>query len=161
MNFESVYKQYEPMIFAVMRKLNIFTDYEEYYQVGLIALWQALEQYKGPVRNVNGYIYRTIYYDMIEEIRRQSRKQSHEQIQEQIPDILWHEPTEEMLLLQQILQTLCLEDREIVQAFYIHQLTDEQIARKIGKNKDAVKKKRQRAIMKLKNRLVKGELCSI
>ena len=41
MNFEEVYKQYEPMIYAMLRKLNIFKDQDEYIQIGRIAIWEA------------------------------------------------------------------------------------------------------------------------
>jgi len=41
MSFEDVLNQYEPMISASIRKLNIYRDHEQFRQAGRIALWQA------------------------------------------------------------------------------------------------------------------------
>ncbi|GAE31329.1 sigma factor [Halalkalibacter hemicellulosilyticus] len=43
--FAEVAKQYEPLIRGQIKKLNIYRNREEFYQVGLIGLWRAYEQY--------------------------------------------------------------------------------------------------------------------
>jgi RNA polymerase sigma factor (sigma-70 family) len=44
-NFNEIVKQYEPMIHKIILTLGIYKDREEFYQTGLIALWQAAERY--------------------------------------------------------------------------------------------------------------------
>lgn len=40
-NFEAIAGQYEAMIWKVIHSLNIYKNKEEFYQIGLIALWEA------------------------------------------------------------------------------------------------------------------------
>lgn len=40
-NFEQFEKQYKPMIWSIIHSLHIYKNQEEFYQTGLIALWQA------------------------------------------------------------------------------------------------------------------------
>ena len=42
---EAKIRQYEPMVHAVMNKLNILYDKDEFLQVGRIAVFQALASY--------------------------------------------------------------------------------------------------------------------
>lgn len=44
-NFNEIVKQYEPMIHKIILTLGIYKNREEFYQTGLIALWQAAERY--------------------------------------------------------------------------------------------------------------------
>lgn len=44
-SFEEVLEQYEPMITASMRKLNVYGHYEQFRQTGRIALWLAWKRY--------------------------------------------------------------------------------------------------------------------
>ncbi|MDQ0269138.1 sigma-70 family RNA polymerase sigma factor [Cytobacillus purgationiresistens] len=43
--FEQLVKQYEAMIYKIMHTLHIYKNEEEFYQVGLIALWEAWLNY--------------------------------------------------------------------------------------------------------------------
>ena len=44
--FEDVLTQYEPMISATLRRLNIYRDHESFRQTGRVALWQAWTRYE-------------------------------------------------------------------------------------------------------------------
>ncbi|MEI5909144.1 sigma-70 family RNA polymerase sigma factor [Bacillus spongiae] len=43
--FEILSKQYEPMIHKIIQTLFIYKNKEEFYQTGLIALWEANERF--------------------------------------------------------------------------------------------------------------------
>jgi RNA polymerase sigma factor (sigma-70 family) len=43
--FDSVHKQYEGMIHKIIQTLNIYKNQEDFYQTGLIALWEAHEHF--------------------------------------------------------------------------------------------------------------------
>ncbi|MFL8939034.1 sigma-70 family RNA polymerase sigma factor [Rossellomorea oryzaecorticis] len=44
-SFDTVQKQYENMIHKIIYSLNIYRNKEEFYQTGLIALWEAYEKF--------------------------------------------------------------------------------------------------------------------
>ncbi|MDP4171531.1 MAG: sigma factor, partial [Bacillota bacterium] len=44
-SFEELSEQYTPMIHKIMNTLHIFKNKEEFYQLGLIALWEANERF--------------------------------------------------------------------------------------------------------------------
>ena len=50
MNFEDVLEQYEPMISASIRKLNIYRDHDSFKQAGRVALWQAWHRFDASER---------------------------------------------------------------------------------------------------------------
>jgi RNA polymerase sigma factor (sigma-70 family) len=62
--FNDCLNQYTPLIKSIIKKLRIYKDYDEYYQIGQIALWHAYENYeinKGSFSNyaylnINGYL---------------------------------------------------------------------------------------------------------
>ncbi|MCM3715637.1 sigma-70 family RNA polymerase sigma factor [Alkalihalobacillus oceani] len=43
--FEQLVTDYEPLLKSCIQKLNLYRDYEEYYQIGMIALWTAYCQF--------------------------------------------------------------------------------------------------------------------
>lgn len=43
--FNEIAKQYEPMIHKIILTLGIYKNREEFFQTGLIALWQAAQRY--------------------------------------------------------------------------------------------------------------------
>ena len=57
MNFEDVLEQYEPMISASIRKLNIYRDHESFRQAGRIALWQAWNRFDEAKGNFTPFAY--------------------------------------------------------------------------------------------------------
>jgi len=44
-DFDSQYEQYLPLIYGAIKKLNIQNNKEEYFQVGLDALWEAASKF--------------------------------------------------------------------------------------------------------------------
>lgn len=70
---EAKIRQYEPMVHAVMNKLNILYDKDDFLQTGRIAVFQALMSYD-PARARGAtepqFVYTRIYQRLIDEIRR-------------------------------------------------------------------------------------------
>lgn len=49
-SFETLVKNYEPLIKKLIMQLNVYANHDEFYQIGLIALWEAslkFDQTKG------------------------------------------------------------------------------------------------------------------
>ena len=150
MHFDHAYEQYKPMIFAMLRKLNIYKDYDDYFQIGCIALWQACESYNKSIGPFEVYVFMQIKYAMLVELRRNAKKQQREQVQEELPEQTSQITLHETIFIEQLLQFLTEEERLIVINYYLEGYKNEEIAKKLGKKTDTIKKKRQRAIQKLK-----------
>ena len=64
-DFESLLDQYNPLIHHIMRKLNIICEKDEYYQIGLIALWEASQNFNPEKGQFLSYAYKTIKGKML------------------------------------------------------------------------------------------------
>lgn len=56
-SFEQLSAQYQPMIHKIIRTLSIYKNQEEFYQIGLIALWDASKRYDAKKGNFTNYAY--------------------------------------------------------------------------------------------------------
>lgn len=149
MEFEAVVAQYKPMIFSVLKKLNITIDREDYIQIALIAMWEATRNHHKQVRDLPNYVYRVIYYAIIDEIRRQAKYQQREQPHE----ILFETPVfqqNERVDVEHLLKCLSKKERLLVELYYLIGLKDEEIGKRLDVTTQSVKKRRQRAIKKIK-----------
>jgi len=72
MNFDDVLEQYEPMISASIRKLNIYRDHDSFRQAGRIALWQAWNHFEETKGNFTPFAYKSIRGGMIDELRKEN-----------------------------------------------------------------------------------------
>lgn len=78
--FEEVFRQNERRIHYHLHKLNIHDPHQEFYQEGLIAMWNAYENYqpdKGPLSTYFNFIIRSRLIDMI---RKESRRIEREEL---------------------------------------------------------------------------------
>jgi len=69
-NFEHIATQYTPMINSIIRSLHIYTNKEEFYQIGLIALWEAARGFDPEKGKFETYAYRFIKGRMMIELTR-------------------------------------------------------------------------------------------
>ncbi len=70
---EAKIRQYEPMVHAVMNKLNILYDKDDFLQTGRIAVFQALMSYdadRARGATESQFVYTRIHQRMIDEIRK-------------------------------------------------------------------------------------------
>jgi RNA polymerase sigma factor (sigma-70 family) len=68
MTFEEVFKQNERRIYYHMHKLRVRDPEREFYQEGLVAMWNAYEKYepdRGPMATYFNYIIRNRMIDLI------------------------------------------------------------------------------------------------
>ncbi|WP_255485859.1 sigma factor [Sporosarcina sp. BP05] len=59
-NFEDVLEQYEPMISASIRKLNIYRGHDSFRQAARVALLQAWNRFDEAKGNFTPFAYRSI-----------------------------------------------------------------------------------------------------
>ncbi|WP_192600272.1 sigma-70 family RNA polymerase sigma factor [Sporosarcina limicola] len=159
MKFEVVLKQYEPMISATIRKLNIYRDYDQYRQAGRIALWQAWERFDETKGNFTPYASRSIRGAMLDELKKESRFNEHVmQMEDEFLDILNAIEVSETIewsdFLNKAFALLKPVERELVHRLFVEGLTLAEYAEEIGISVAGVKKRRERLLVKLRGMLV-------
>ena len=64
-DFKTILEQYNPLIHHIIKKLNISSDKDEFYQIGLIALWEASLNFNPNKGTFLSYAYKTIQGKML------------------------------------------------------------------------------------------------
>lgn len=73
-SFEQLAKQYERMIYKIMRTLHIYQQEEEFFQIGLIALWEAWCKFDGDRgKPFISYAYAYVRGTLLNELTRMSK----------------------------------------------------------------------------------------
>ncbi|MGE7602197.1 sigma-70 family RNA polymerase sigma factor [Peribacillus sp. NPDC097675] len=70
-SFSSLSEQFTPMIHHVIRSLSIYKNKEDYFQIGLIALWESQGKYDEANGQFSNFAYTVIKGRMINELKRQ------------------------------------------------------------------------------------------
>lgn len=71
--FERLVKQYEPMIWRIIHSLHIYKDRTEYYQIGLIALWDAKNLFDEKKGSFTSFAYPYIRGRMLNELAKRRK----------------------------------------------------------------------------------------
>ncbi|MEH7352645.1 sigma-70 family RNA polymerase sigma factor [Neobacillus drentensis] len=72
-SFEQLVEQYKPMIHKIIHSLNIYKNKEEFYQLGLIALWEASRRFDPKKGNLASYVYTYIKGYLLMELKKTSK----------------------------------------------------------------------------------------
>jgi RNA polymerase sigma factor (sigma-70 family) len=155
-SFDELVVQYQPMIHKIIQSLHIYRNQDEFYQTGLIALWEASQAYNEGKGRFSNYAYSYMKGKMLTQMNLDnqylgkhvlSKKEVWENIEDQ----------ESLYLEKETFQTYCdgLTEKEAtwVIAFSIEHLTIKEIAEREKVSLSAVKQWRSGAIRKLKERI--------
>ena len=155
--FDKICEQFEPMITSVLKKAHVYKDFDYYRQCARIALWKAWENYDPKRGDFAPYAYRTmltsIYTEMAKNNRYTERHTPYEKdelitlTQSQQENKGVADQSEE---LEELLSRLSEEERQLIKSLYLIGKTYEEIAASEGKTVAALKKRRQRAMDKLR-----------
>lgn len=72
-SFEQLAQQYEPMIHKIINSLNLYKNKEEFYQLSLIALWEASSRFNPEKGNFTNYAYSYIRGKCLTELHKNSK----------------------------------------------------------------------------------------
>lgn len=72
-SFEQVKKQYTPIVYKIISSLNIYMNKDEFFQIGLIALWEAYERFDPEKGNFTNYAYTFIKGRLLTEMNQSNR----------------------------------------------------------------------------------------
>jgi RNA polymerase sigma factor (sigma-70 family) len=72
-SFEQVSQQYTPMIYSIIRKLHIYKNKDEFFQVGLIALWEAYDRFNPEKGQFTSFAYTYINGRILTELKKKRK----------------------------------------------------------------------------------------
>ena len=158
-DFEEILEQFEPMISACMRKLSIYKNHQLYRQAGRIALWKAWVKFDEEKGDFAPYAYRSIYGGMLDELKKEKR-------QEEQADLVEDEKLATLLEksivlsivsedLEVAIESLQSHERELLMWIFVEGISLQQAATRVGITIPGIKKRRERILGKLRERIEK------
>jgi RNA polymerase sigma factor (sigma-70 family) len=161
-SFDELVVQYQPMIHKIMVSLHIYKNQQEFYQTGLIALWEASQSFDEQKGSFSNYAYTFIKGKMLTEMS-QNNHYKERNILPQEEDF-WDrmEGQESPLFLEkETIQSYCngLTEREATWVIesYINEQSIKEIAERQRVTLSAVKQWKLGALRKLKEKVVKNQ----
>ncbi|CAH2716791.1 RNA polymerase sigma factor FliA [Neobacillus rhizosphaerae] len=158
-NFEQLATQYEPMIHKIIHSLNIYHNQEEFYQTGLIGLWEASNRFNAEKGKFSNYAYSYIKGKILTELSTATKQKDKsiypkEEYWDTIEDQGSHQPLEIELLLSYC-QGLTEKETKWVLASCLQFLSIREIAEQEQVSISAVKQWRNGARKKLHGLIIK------
>ncbi|MEH6938336.1 sigma-70 family RNA polymerase sigma factor [Bacillus sp. JJ664] len=119
--FEQCLVHYSPMVKSLIKTLRIYKNFEDYYQVGLVALWQAYEHFKEEKGSFSNHAYTTVRGHLLNEMTKESKyDQRFVVVDSYKEDVHYHD---EAFLFDQFKSHLdgvsSLQKRIIIDRFYL------------------------------------------
>ncbi|WP_121610661.1 sigma-70 family RNA polymerase sigma factor [Mesobacillus foraminis] len=72
-SFEQLTAQYTPMIYKIISSLNIYTNKDEFFQLGLIGLWEAHQRFDSKKGGFTNYAYTFIKGRLLTEMNENNK----------------------------------------------------------------------------------------
>ena len=157
--FEELHQQFEPMIYHAIKKLGIYKNKHEFYQIGCIALWEASLRFNKEKGEFKSYAYSYMIGRMKSSLTDEKKKED----RESHSDDIWVEDETTNVdfsaillesLLERVSSLLSANQRKWVKAHCIYGSTPSEIAEDEGVTVAAVKGWRRDAIAKLRKYFV-------
>jgi RNA polymerase sigma factor (sigma-70 family) len=158
-SFEQLSAQYVKMIHSIIHSLHIYKNKEEYFQIGLISLWQASSRFDPSKGSFTNYAYSYIKGKILNELHKNKlieERNVHveEEILELMAESYFDHPLQETLLLSYCVDLTENQKKWLMDTVSLN-LSVKEIAKKEGVSVSAVKQWRQGARGKLIDRLGK------
>ncbi|CAI9395156.1 sigma-70 family RNA polymerase sigma factor [Niallia sp. Sow4_A1] len=155
--YDQLVEEFTPMINHMMKKLTIYKDKQDFFQIGLISIWETTKTFNPEKGKYSNYLYRHMWGRFLDELKRRTREAE----RNAYPSEEFWEVMESPILYREeedYVKGLCKELSEgettwVVDTF-VHQLTVKEIAQKERVSPSAVKWWRKGAKEKLKRTLV-------
>jgi RNA polymerase sigma factor (sigma-70 family) len=162
-DFEEVLSQYEPIIFNQLKKLGIYKNHDNFYQLGLIALWDAHKQFDPAKGKFQTLAISLVRGKMLDELKKE-RLNEQRYIQYDIQDDADYLPPSsivvDQVLERETIAAYCIglsEDQKIwVQMAIVEQKKIGEIAAELNVPVERVKSWRKQAIKKICRNIKEG-----
>ena len=156
-DFEEVLEQFEPMISACIRKLSIYKNHEIYRQAGRIALWKAWVKFDEGKGNFAPYAYRSIYGGMLDELKKEKRQEEYtDPVEDEKLAVMLEKSIVLSIVsedLERAIESLQAQERELLMWIFVEGISLQQAATRVGITIPGIKKRRERILVKLRERI--------
>lgn len=161
-SFEKVVTEYKHLILSIMKSLHIYRDHESFYQVGLIALWEAHSRFDQSKAKFSTFAYVTIRGRLLEHLSRENRYYDNHQRLQPDDSLNLADPNVSLPFEKERLNLFCegltANQRLWVQKRIIEDKRVIDIAKEQKVSTDAVKSWGYAAVKKMKRNIVQFEL---
>lgn len=154
--YDQLVEEFTPMINHMMKKLTIYKDKQEFFQIGLISIWETTKTFDQEKGKYSNYLYRHMQGRFLDELKRKTREAE----RNAYPSEEFWEVMESPSLYREeadYIKGLCYElnegETKWVIGTFVEQLTVQEIAKKEQVSPSAVKWWRKGAKEKLKRTL--------
>lgn len=150
--FDQLVEQFTPMIHSIIRNLNIYKNHQDFYQIGLIYLWQAYKNYDPNKGKFSTYAYLSIRRGIVHELQTMMRK---EQFEQYVEDDFWNtiidvpNMTRE-LWIQELLMKLPEKDRQFIELYYMKGYSLKELADLFQVSYATIKIQKKKSLLALK-----------
>ncbi|WP_419883660.1 sigma-70 family RNA polymerase sigma factor [Peribacillus sp. B-H-3] len=153
-DFTALCNQYTPMIHSIIRQLSIYKNKEDYFQIGLIALWEAEEKFSAEKGSFLSFAYSMVKGRILNELKKEARFDSRftpasDDLLNEVSAVFHDRPLEEEILLTYC-ESLTAKQAAWVLLSFKDNLTIQEIAKVTGSSASAVKSWRKSALNKIK-----------
>jgi len=157
--FEEVLLQFDPMISACIRKLHIYKNHELYRQAGRIALWKAWVKFDVSKGDFAPYAYRCIYGTMLDELKKEKHQEEYvDVVEDEKLSLLLEKSLVTSFVHEDLgiaLENLTEKERELLLWIFVEGISLQQAATRVGITIPGIKKRRERLLQKLREKLIK------
>ncbi|BCB03677.1 sigma-70 family RNA polymerase sigma factor [Bacillus sp. KH172YL63] len=157
-NFEELKSQYDLMIHKLIHTLHIYKNKSEYYQTGLIALWEARENFDSEKGAFPSYAYSFIRGRILSQLSTENRNEERIMFKEaSFFEVIEDESGNDQLAYDLVLSycaDLTANQKKWVLYTCVHMLTISEIAEAENVSVSAVKKWRKGARDRIKETLI-------
>ncbi len=162
-DFEELEKKFKPMIFHVMKRLNIYQNKDEFYQIGCIALWEAALRFDKNKGKFSSFAYSYIAGRMKTELTKQGLQKKYHDLVREIVDC-----REDYLedfsflythsIIESLSPLLTYNQLKWLKGYCLYEKAPTEIAKEESTSVVAVKAWRRDALKKLRSHQIKERL---
>jgi RNA polymerase sigma factor (sigma-70 family) len=153
-SFDELVVQYKPMIHKIIRSLHIYRNEDEFYQTGLIALWEATKSFDDKKGSFSNYAYTCMKGKMLYQMNQTNQWKEKNIFPENGFFDLIEDHDNTPLFEKEAFRTYCegltKKETKWVLASFIEQLSNKEIAEREKVSVSAVKQWKLGALTKLK-----------
>ena len=154
--YDQLVEEFTPIIHHMMKRMTIYKDKQEFFQIGLISIWETMSTFDEEKGKYSNHLYRHMQGRFLDELKRRTREAE----RSAYPSEEFWEVMESPILYREeedYIKGLCYElnegETKWVMFTFIEQLTVKEIAKKEQVSPSAVKWWRKGAKEKLKRTL--------
>ncbi|MDB8559594.1 sigma-70 family RNA polymerase sigma factor [Turicibacter sanguinis] len=160
-SFECWYEEKLYLVYGAMKRLHIQGNTDEFYQIGLVALWEASLRYEEEKGEFDSFAYSYIINRMKTMLTGMTRYQErHCVTEDQLLDTYegssFGDQVMEELMMESYLRGVTPNQQEVVRERYVLNYSVEDVAKHLGISVNAVKNRTRDAMNKLRKSL-KGD----